>query len=351
MSRKRARRINETNQEFEEAVAVLANQQIVASKSDAELFVIDREGSKNIRKKVVNKIIALKNDSIISATEKKLIKKIQANPLPPKVSHKRKPDLHDLWNVNESQIEAKTTVRPKRINILPDPGQSYNPSFEDHQNLLEKALKLEIKRDEEKKYALEPFSKPIPLVIRDKFEESDNESELSDEDNDMDENDNNHDSNHIIKSKLKERMTRSQRNKQKLGRLKQTKVSKRIQEKNLSKSINNLHSIIKDINKNEKLNNIKKELQILQKNELEIKNNQTVFTYKESNQIPLTDELKGNLRLIKPKGLSSMIQQQNLLKNNLFIPKNRRKSRKYEHPHGAKRLVWIPKHKYTGSGV
>ena len=71
------------------------------------------------------------------------------------------------------------------------------------------------------------------------------------------------------------------------------------------------------------------------------------MSYDDVSTVPLTDELKGSLRAMRPKGVASVLQKATMLAAGDLMAKDRRKRRVYEKPHGAKRIKYVARYKYT----
>ena len=74
-SKKRERRIAETYAEIEEAVSGRVEAQALASRDSDTLFVVDRTGSKNARRKIAKKEASESRAYSVSKVDDKLIKK------------------------------------------------------------------------------------------------------------------------------------------------------------------------------------------------------------------------------------------------------------------------------------
>ena len=206
---------------------------------DSQLFVIDKPTraeilSRKQKKEKVAKSILFeekyttpigknKLQNIPKKTEaNKHIQRLAANlaSTKEKTSEKKesKPKLFDLWGSDE--IKPRSTAlkrsRNNRENILestlttPDPGQSYRPRKEDHQNLLTKALDQVSKKLEPDMYygkKMEPTAPRRPDVeIKWNFSDSEDDEENMDEKSlgDL--------QNEVEEEKLKERMKKIQKN-------------------------------------------------------------------------------------------------------------------------------------------
>jgi hypothetical protein len=69
--------------------------------------------------------------------------------------------------------------------------------------------------------------------------------------------------------------------------------------------------------------------------------------YEEIGAIPLSDELRGSLREVLPKGVALSQRVASMRQSGEVLATDRRTRRAHEKPHGARRLVYHAKHKYT----
>jgi hypothetical protein len=149
----------------------------------------------------------------------------------------------------------------------------------------------------------------------------------------------------LLQKKQPERKTRTQRNKEKNRSLRQYELHQRQKEKRFLKSIHNAPKVAKEIEKVATEQEIKRvALQNLIKQTKEEEDQQ--LTYAEAGVVPLTDELNGSLRMIKPKGVAVVEQVNSMVKSGDMMAKNRRRRRQGEYPFGPRKVKWIPKYKY-----
>jgi regulator of replication initiation timing len=66
----------------------------------------------------------------------------------------------------------------------------------------------------------------------------------------------------------------------------------------------------------------------------------------EINAVPLSDELKGSLRRLTPRGGHIIDRVEEMRRAGELVGRDR-KRRRNEKPHGARRVVWVPKYKST----
>ncbi len=113
-------------------------------------------------------------------------------------------------------------------------------------------------------------------------------------------------------------------------------------EKKLLAEISNVDKHLKTIVEEERIRESKKELKALQKQK---KPDPAALTYAEAGAIPLSDELSGSVRTIKPKGLL-VVDKVNEMRERGELTARTRKRRHFDNPHGARKVVWVPKYKY-----
>ena len=161
MTKKRQReRIREISQDLLELHASQQLENGLKAKGNDELFTVDRTGSIGRRRKI-NKIQELKEEGkyIISKTERKLIKKISNKPKAAIVDNGKNGKLIDLWgeegnsivvaNRKSSRVHSVPTIKKSGKLVPAIPGQSYNPSSEQHQEAIIKAYEITFKKEQE----------------------------------------------------------------------------------------------------------------------------------------------------------------------------------------------------------
>lgn len=163
MSSKRQKRISASAEEYADHISRMSVIQSIRAKPDEELFVVDRSGSQNSRKKIAKelRISADKSgvENIVSVVERKLVKRSVARG--PKIAKFSESDsaLSDIWDADASVIPVDANIlsrsrKSRSVNALSAKitvaikGQSYNPSHNDHQDALAEALAVEIRKRE-----------------------------------------------------------------------------------------------------------------------------------------------------------------------------------------------------------
>jgi hypothetical protein len=148
MSKTRQKRIVELVKEYEDATIVELSEKRLVAQRDEELFTVDTTGRHSRKRKtqIDDSSSALRHPP--SKAESRLIKKLL-------VSSKKSADpieasgLRDIWiDSEEVSAEAGSAKRPPAGCSIALPGQSYNPSPRDHQNILAEAVALEIIKKE-----------------------------------------------------------------------------------------------------------------------------------------------------------------------------------------------------------
>lgn len=365
---KRTRRGNAIGEELAKSSIEKELTTIVISKSNEDLFKVDRTGSKNARKRIEKvKAVVVKNNGVESKADRELIKKKIKEV---KVQESKKnilsqveiSELCDLWGDDNSihinnnrklrnapqgvKFSAKTMVerealannfKKNKLKIA-RPGQSYNPSKSEHQDALAEALALTLKKQEEVKKNSKlntDMSDLTKSLLKEDSEDSD--SDLEDEKDET---------SYKNKKSRKEsrKMTRAERNKQARKSVATFEENRKNEVKDLNKQLDAIPQILKSIDEEDTyisqmklLNKIKKEEAL----------DFTSMTYDESGLVPLSDELNGSMRKIIPKGSSINGQVAQMRENGDLASRDRRKRRAYEAPHKQEKLVWVAKHKYV----
>lgn len=349
--RKRQRRQNEIAEEFAETNIVSTNVAILSAKDNNDLFVIDRSGSKSAKKKIVKQEVATLQGRT-SLAESRLISKIVSGEL---VSLSRKQairkdensELTDLWGDHYEVVGHEQVLKPsnKKLKIA-RPGQSYNPSIDDHQDVLAEALALQILKDEKDAKTKGSIVPLQTLVVENEYSDSD-----EDRDDDNDNQLNNEEMTgegltNIVKKKFKQtvKLTKAQRNKLRARKANKFHEDLQKKEKNLLKAIDNIPKIVKEITAIESQNEINA---MLRASRAQANEDNSAMTFEEAGAIPLTDELRGSLRCLRPKGSNLYDQVSKMRTAGDLMDIHRRKRTRYEKPHGSKRIKWVAKYKYT----
>jgi hypothetical protein len=367
MSKKRQReRIQEISQDFLDYHATKQLENGLKAKENDELYTVDRTGSIGRRRKM-NKIQELKDEGkyIVSKTEKKLIEKLAKKTKTPVVDDKNG-KLIDIWgeegnsiivaNRKSSRIHSVPTVKKSSKLVPAIPGQSYNPSSEHHQEAILKAHETTFKKEQEdiknkiihnQIHNTHIVDEVANTLIRDGNDSllTNNQSDESD-DSDEDDNDNSDVKRNRLTRKQRTKLTQAQRNKARERKKMQFERNKALLAKKMMKTLNHLPSIVKELEKLEKSKKALKD-EIKRKKQQTLTEEQQKLSYEEAGNVPLSDELNGSLRKLKPKGSLLVGQVSKMVNSGDVLSKDRRKRKNKEKPHGAKRVVWTPKYKYT----
>ncbi|KAI7898649.1 ribosome biogenesis protein Nop53/GLTSCR2 [Cokeromyces recurvatus] len=326
---------------------------------DEELFTIDVAGDHHVKRKLakdkplrVDEILAQRSavpaiksknafqkpemtDDVFSKHESKLLKrKIENNaPLVPKKKNKKTLNVksYDLWDDEpkreeaandflpiEEKIKAPKTMlkKPSALEHVPaihtpEGGQSYNPTLEDHQRLLAKAVEVEERKAEILKKLQEQLSYREELkLLADELAHSEITAdgkivtteaveEEEEEESDKEEND---ESRERKKKKKGERKTRQERHKSHRLATEELQKKQRLQERAIRRQIHMLRDIEKELSERiEELNEIA-EKRGERKIEEEKKGLKKIGKYTVPElpvDVQLTDELCETLRQLK----------------------------------------------------
>jgi len=71
------------------------------------------------------------------------------------------------------------------------------------------------------------------------------------------------------------------------------------------------------------------------------------LTYDEAGTVPLTEEISGSIRRIKPLGNNLKLHLSHMMENGDVMKKGRRARRAYEQPHAGKKVRWVARYKYV----
>lgn len=239
----------------------------------------------------------------------------------PKTSLKKNMQLQS--NLSKKQLKARNNFEknaPVSIKVDPaQPGQSYRPDKEQHQDAIGEALSIEIRRNEALEYKRTPIGngqlseETMALIVGSSDDESSDEEESDLEDV------------AIAHQKRTEKLTRTQRNKQKRVKAERVALEERRRKKKLMNQLEQAKKVAKEIKEEEAVKiarrqeinalRVERDSQPVGVNVFE-KISELDPINAPSLPVALTDELKsGSLRAIKPKGslltdrLESMISR------------------------------------------
>ena len=400
------KRVSESVAEYDDAVAEKALENAVASRTDSDLYVVDRDGSRNMRRKL-NKaannssLVSLfgggsdEGEKVVSKVEQKIVNKIRnkqasivqkINDFVVGNDKKKCVGLSDLWaDEAEEVIKVKATLNSKysannkiqrrstsipssdiRKSNVPLSGLSYNPSPEDHMNAIAAASVVTIKKFKEdekniKKRDIQNIltshdtTNDIAKILINGSSKNENIEKSDDDDDDDDEEEEEEDDLSFTSGSIVNRLSRKERNRKTRAQLnKQRKLKKeefllqqQKEREKMERAVNNMPTLLKQYTKKLE-NNAKEKIAIKHlKEETAAFNN--VIDYHEAGNVPLSDELNGSLRKIKPKGVVIKNQIHKMITSGDVMSRDRRIRHHHEKPHGEKRQVWIPKYKYTST--
>lgn len=413
MSKKREKRIRQTNEEFEEALKNVSEQQSLANKVDDALFTMDRAGSKSKRRRVQEEIVPKEEGKFVSATEKHLINKqikllkegktrkaygSDVVALKSKTGNivsdngKVTSSLEDLWgegDEEERHINKRKTAAAKPhqgVLKIALPGQSYHPSQQDHQDTLAQALSLHMRKLEKAKTSFDlvpTSSQSTGLVLADDSDSDDDSSDDEDskdgkvlkakfkvdegklknvtavllgeeeeeDDSNSEEDDSDDESGANTKQKIPrklQKLTKAQKNKKRAQKAAKFAASLEETEKQKKIDIHRIKRIKQEVTQEAKDAEAQRKLkEVLEQQKAQEAEEDRVKRLKdyEISSVPLSDELNGSLRQIKPKGVPVVDQMQSMISAGETRAAFERKRRAYEKPHGSKRVKWFAKYK------
>ncbi len=380
-SRKRDRRIAETAVEYDNAVHAKIDAEVLANRDSDSLFIVDRTGSKNARRKIEKEAASAAKAYSVSKVEDHLIKKkikameqgksSQFQAKKQNAIQSKKLDLHDPWGddsnvvigrkpatniVEEIAHHRNRAVMPPKAPTnkrkIDGPGFSYNPDEDQHQDLLAEALALELQALEKKARAEGTFGKNADASstlnkeeIHDGSEDEEEESEIEVSEEEEESADKGRKLSRKQRQAL-ERKTRAQRNKEKMKRKRLHELEKIQTMQRLIKTLRSVPRLMNELDKAAKIAEAQKAIAEMRSEE-QAEAKAKALTYKEAGSVPLTDEIGDSLRTIRPKGNRLSGLQNSLIESKDAISKDHRRHKKGEHPHRAKNIKWHAKYKYN----
>lgn len=349
-TRKRKQRIEETSELFTSSVDDANVRKLLKTKADDELFFVDKTGSKNAKRKVLKEVAekteGRKQPAAIVKTKIKANAKRVALALAEKQEAAKTVSVHDLWG--DMECVDKQPTRKKEIKTkIAIPGMSYNPSLDDHQDALAEGLALEVdkvEKEKKKNQRLEDSSTMSELTL------SLMNTADSEEEEDDDEDDEANPTGHRLSRRLRSKFTKAQRNKLRARKESDYEQKKAKLGAKLLKSINTVPHLLKVLDSEKELKENRKAVKdAYEKERLEQEEHMrtTGLSYEEAGAIPLSDELQGTLRQMKPKGVLINEEVSKLRNSGEVMKRDRRKRRAYEKPHADKKVKWVARHKYV----
>jgi hypothetical protein len=291
--------------------------------------VVEAGGKK--RKKVIL------SEKDLRQVQKILLRKADKKNQPPKQAKQK--GVYDLWQnhpaseEDDSEKKAKKEQQQPKVAIdIAHSGQSYRPDQEMHQNIVGEALAIELRRNEAELYNKTPIGsmseETLAVLVGDDDEDED----------DGDNTDEYQDSTTVQPKKVKEKLTRAQRNKRRRAKEMQVKHESQKRTKKLLNSVNNLPTIAKELVKEELVQQSRKEELNRLKEEAKSKplgkNLHEKLVERDPIKAPslpvvLQSDLKeggGSLRAVKPKGDLLSERLHSLVERNLANSKRSTKT-------------------------
>lgn len=216
---------------------------------------------------------------------------------------------------------SKLAFRPAVAVELAQPGQSYRPDTEQHQDAVGEALAIELRREEALQYKKTPLSRGLSdetraiLVGDSDTDDDDDESDADDDKSNDDNNDDDDDGNSFRPMKRKGKLTRAQRNKQKRVKAERVALEEKKRLKLLLHSVDDVKRYNKELRKEEAEKAERRRLlaQLREEKKAEPLGVNILEKLAETDPervptlpVALTSELEesngGTLRTVKPKG-------------------------------------------------
>ncbi|KAJ3334222.1 hypothetical protein HDU76_006594 [Blyttiomyces sp. JEL0837] len=374
-------------------------------RDNESLFVIDKGGDQKVREKLKHKV--LKIDQILKpqsavvapvtsrkastvkitaqsasgvskvklaskAVTAKIKKMAEAKKMQPNAgskkaeeASKKRPAIDDPWAEpkaedlpNPDDYLERMKVRPVKKPKLPEerpqnipaiktplPGASYNPTFEDHQHILQTALDIELEKEAKKEKLAKKLAYPPELDNLDDetFFASDDEDEDEEQAPEADDTADAKDA--AAKKKENARKTKAQRNKEKARKQKEREEQERLQQQQLGNQIKRIRELAKEMESNEK-ELAKKAQARSDKAEQKVTGPQKLGPNPFKPQlieIKLSEELSDSLRTLKPEGnlfkdrLLSL-QERSIIETRVPVGKRQRWKKKETERHEFKRF-------------
>ncbi|XP_002741750.1 ribosome biogenesis protein NOP53-like [Saccoglossus kowalevskii] len=309
-----------------------------SKKRKLEQIALDRQRNDEERKKKITDIAAIATYDLwggkdpLVAVEVNKKTQVEANEHYLKVTKKTRKKIPADYHRKRSSLPAVDVIQP---------GGSYNPSYDDHQKLLRAALDQELelieksKKDERKSRG---FTKVLPQEVHNDwlvemsaglFDEGDEEEEVEEEDH----NDEAKDTEVLPPNapvRADQKKTPKQRRKEKERKLQEKLLVAKRKEKSKMQDVYRLRRLKAEIAQKEKVTEKKKETRLIKRND-----STKVKKLGRHKYIPpklnyqVSEELTGNLRLLKPEGSIihdryKSLQSRNILEPRVPVKKKRR---------------------------
>ncbi|KAK2193285.1 hypothetical protein NP493_16g10004 [Ridgeia piscesae] len=274
----------------------------------------------------------------------------------------RKIAKYDLWGdeVTETGTPAVQTSPAKAVPRLrrhptkaaavevPHPGASYNPSYDDHQELLTKAVEVEIVKDKEEMKLIRALDDKFPKKTRETLEADwmkemsaglFEEQEWEEEEEGKKEGSNEEEGEVTTITGINppvrrdKEKTENERRKMKIKKEEERKVRQEKEKKLRKNEIFRLKSIKAQVREREKdlTGRADRRAELKAKKEGDTKTLGKLKYEAPNLELKLSDELEGSLRLLKPEGNLLEDRFYSLQKRNIIEPRKRAKfARKYK---------------------
>ncbi|CAM9558266.1 unnamed protein product, partial [Discosporangium mesarthrocarpum] len=194
-------------EEVQVAQQLAQKQAILRDKPDDALFVIDSRGSGRKRRKLQKeaKVEREPSKNEVKLIQKKYLEKAKKQQLETATSSAgrvasvsvKQQNIYDAWGEEKEEEKGSKDGKPitkpaggrkRPKSCIPDtrpeicqPGQSYNPTEEDHDDVLAQAVAVELRREEAVKDEAEPISKGLSASTLALLKGDENSSGESDE--------------------------------------------------------------------------------------------------------------------------------------------------------------------------
>ncbi|CAM9144831.1 unnamed protein product [Chrysoparadoxa australica] len=335
--KRKKQRLRELGAALEDSTVAKTRQDVLEARADEQLFVVDSTGSARKRKKIQREVRGGAG-GVMSKNEEKLLKKRYLNK--PKTQAKQnkalEPGTYDPWadaandeaEVNEwagkgpggelaervkmnrgksktsanakSKTTARKATRGKVLSVPAEPGQSYNPTEHDHQDLVAEALALELRREKAQQEANKPISQgmapeTLALIVPEDEISSDDSSDSESEGAGEEE---------LDTKKKQGKLTRAERNKQKRRKAAEVALRKKQELKAQRRAMHSLSSIAKDVDQTAEKRRERREAASKRKADRNALPRHGFGIPEDLVNIPsidvsLQEELQGSLRLMK----------------------------------------------------
>ncbi|XP_057315543.1 ribosome biogenesis protein NOP53-like [Hydractinia symbiolongicarpus] len=329
----------------------------VTQKNDQSIFYVDKKKNDPIKTGKTKQIEAgdEEEEEEYVPRKQKLMQKLKKE-MQKERDAARKRKVQNIWGQEVMEISndfleptvKKPKVKPVTVGVgksdigavsIPEPGASYNPDYDSHQELLEKANAIEVKKTMEreklnrkvKSVSVKELKKQSKLWLKEMseglFQEVDNTSANSDEGEITD----------VVKSNMSNKL-KTLKTRRKAKTVKEEE-RERLKLKDVKKKLNDINRIKtfkKEIRKVEQLSATRQKKRVEEKMKTRTKR---LGRHKYEDQgitVQLSEDLTGSLRELKPTGNLLEDRFKSLQKRNIIearkpvVPHRRYKKKTYE---------------------